>query len=221
VTPQIHQKLGRGWALVALGAILAACGGSTPSATPVAATPTIAATVAAPTAAAATVAAPTVAAPTAVVVTAVPITAAPPTAAPPTAAPPTVVPTTAPTPAPTSSGKATVDLHFTGTRVIFATGTNGTCKLVTVDGVTKFGFEASSADYSAFGQSFALSETTTVGIKWVLDANLAYANDPDVVIKISANHHKVTLDQDLEPLSSNGGPLPGPQHVKGTISCSS
>ena len=138
------------------------------------------------------------------------------TAAPFTAVPPTSVPTTAPT----GSGPAVVDLKFTGTRVIFATGTNGTCKLVTVDGATKFGFEASAADYSAFGQSFSVAEVDTVDIKWVIDANIAYANDPNVVIQISADHHTVTLDQDLEPLSSGGGPLPGPQHVKGTITCS-
>lgn len=196
MTPRIKQKFGRASALVALGVLVAACGGAAPTGTPVPAAPTSAPSAAVPTAAASTVA---------------PATAAPFTAAP---------PTSAPTAAPVSSGPAVVDLKFTGTRVIFATGTNGTCKLVTVDGATKFGFEASAADYSAFGQSFSVAELDTVDIKWVIDANIAYANDPNVVIKISADHHTVTLDQDLEPLSSGGGPLPGPQHVKGTITCS-
>lgn len=86
---------------------------------------------------------------------------------------------------------------------------------------TSFGFEASAADYPALGQSFSLAEFTTVDIKWTIDGNIAYANDPNVVIQIAADHHTVTLDQDPQPLSSGGGPLPGPQHVKGTISCSS
>jgi hypothetical protein len=195
LTPQLQQTLRRASALVALGAILTACGGAAPSATPVPVVPTAPLITAAPTAA-----------PTAAAVTAAPITAAPPSAA--------------PTPAPTGSGTATVDLHFTGTRVIFATGNEGTCKLVTVDGATRFGFEASAADYSAFGQSFLVVEQATVEIKWVLDANIAYAHDPGSVIQLSADHHMVTIDQDLVPLDS-GGDVPGPQHVKGTISCSS
>lgn len=189
MTPATRNNVGRIWALAALAVGVAACGGATPTATVAPAAPTVAATAA-------------------------PATAVASTAAPITPAPPTTVPATA-----TSSGPALVDLAFTGTRVFTASGTNGTCKLVTVDGVTKFGFEASKDDYPALGESFSVTELDTVSIKWTLDANLAYANDPDVVIEISADHHTVTLDQDLEPLSS-GGTVPGPQHVKGTITCS-
>ena len=88
-----------------------------------------------------------------------------------------------------------------------------------IDGVTKFGFEASKADYPALGQSFSVVELSGVDIKWVIDSNIAYANNLNDVIQISADHHTVTLDQDLDPLSS-GGNVPGPQHVKGTITCS-
>jgi hypothetical protein len=191
VTRQIQRKIGRTLALAAIGALVAACGGGEPTATPVQAPPTSAPSTIAPTAAASTV-------------------------APFTAAPATILPTTAPT----GTGTATVALQFTGTRVFGAFGTNGTCRLVTVDGVTKFGFEASKDDYPALGDSFSVVELDTVTIKWVIDSNIAYANNPNDVIQISPDHHTVTLDQDLDPLSS-GGSVPGPQQVKGTISCSS
>jgi hypothetical protein len=175
--------------MLAALALVAACGGSTPSPTAAPATPTV-----------------------------VPATTAP------TSAPATVLPTTPPQPtilratAVTGTG-AMVDLHFTGTRVIFAVGTNGACKLVSVDGATKFSFEATGADYPAFGESFSVAELDSISIKWVIDGNIAYASSPTAVIEISPDHHTVTLDQDLDPLTSAGGTIPGPQHVKGTISC--
>jgi hypothetical protein len=152
-------------------------------------------------------------------VTAPPITEPPVTAPPITPAPATTAPTGEPVPA--RSGPARVDLEFKKTRVFFANGTEGTCRLTKVNGVTRFWFDATAADYGAFGERFAVIEVDgVVEIDWVIDPNLAYANDPNVVIKISANHRKVTINQDLLPLTSAGGFTPGPQHIKGTITCS-
>ncbi len=210
MTPTEH--LGRFASLVSLVVLVAACGGAAPTAMP---TPTAAAIVAPNSAAPATV--PPVTAPpiTAPPVTAPPVTEPPVTTAPITPAPPTSAPT-----APVSSGRARVDLEFKKTRVFFANGTAGTCLITKVNGVTRFAFEASAADYGAFGERFAVTEVDgKIEIDWVISSTIHYANNPNVVIKISTNHRKVTLDQNLLPLTSPGDFTPGPQHIKGTITC--
>lgn len=223
MTPTTRNTARRVWALIAAVVLVAACSGAAPAATTVPAAPT-----AAPVSAGATTPAPATAAlATAGPVTAAPATAPPATAAPATAAPATVEPATPapPTSAPSSpprSGPARVDLAFTKTRVFFAEGSEGTCRLTKVDGVTRFWFEATAAEYGAFGERFTVKEVDgKVVIEWVIDANtLLYANNPNVVIKISDNHRKVTLNQDLLRLTSPAGIKGGPQHVKGTITCS-
>ena len=214
------------WLLVALAVLVAACGGAAPTATTVPAT----LTAASPSAVAAT-AAPTTAGPvTAAPATDAPATSAPATDAPATDAPATIEPVTpappssAPSgePVPPRSGPARVDLAFTKTRVFFADDTKGTCRLTKVNGVTRFWFDATGDDYGSLGEHFIVKEVDgKVVIDWVIDATtIAYANNPNVVIKISANHRKVTLNQDLLPLTTPSGFTAKPQHIKGTITCS-
>ena len=38
-------------------------------------------------------------------------------------------------------------------------------------------------------------------------------------ITLSADHKSVQLDNELRPAGVQGGPMPGPEHVKGTITC--
>jgi hypothetical protein len=224
LTPGITKNARRLWMLVASALLVAACGGATPSATAPGATPTAAATAAAlASLSPATAGLATAGTATAAPATDVPATDAPPTSAPSTAEPITPAPpTSAPPETPPRSGPARVDLAFTKTYVFFADGTEGTCRLTKVDGVTRFWFEATAADYGPFGEHFTVKEVDgKVVIDWVIDATtFAYANNPNVVIKISANHRKVTLNQDLLPLTSSGGFTPGPEHAKGTITCS-
>ena len=216
MTPRTKLSIGRIWVLAAVAAMVAACGGASPTATVPPIAPTVAATVATT---AAVTAAPATAGATVAPITAAPITAPPSTAAPVTAAPSTAAPPTS-APSAASSGPARLDLAFTKTRVFFENGSAGACRPTKVDGATRFWFEAT--DYGSLGERFTVKEVDgKVVIDWVIDTTtIAYANNPNVVIKISANHRKVTLDQDLLPLTTSGGFTAGPQHVKGTITCS-
>jgi hypothetical protein len=227
LTPRTRNNVGRIWALVALAVVVAACGGAAASATPAPATPTAPATAFAATASpAAGTQAPITEPPTTTApITAPPITEPPATEPPVTAAPVTPAPpTSAPSgePVPPRSGAARVDLAFTKTRDFFADDTKGTCRLTKVNGVTRFWFDATAADYGSLGEHFIVKEVDgKVVIDWVIDATtIAYANNPNIVIKISPNHRKVTLNQDLLPLTTPAGFTAKPQHIKGTITCS-
>lgn len=149
-----------------------------------------------------------------------------PTLPPTTAAPATAQPgsssiaTTAPTKKPTS-GNAQVDLQFSGTRVIFAKGTAGRCSsFPRSDGTVAFGFEATETDYPGLGQSFSIANLSGdfIDIKWVVGDKIAYG-DPGSGLTLSPDHHLVTLDVELSPFTPQGGTAPGPEHVKGTITC--
>ena len=84
-------------------------------------------------------------------------------------------------------------------RSLLREGQDGTCRLTQVNGVTRFWFEATAADYGSLAEHFIVKEVDgKVVIDWVIDATThVYANNPNVVITISANHRKVTLNQDL------------------------
>lgn len=138
-------------------------------------------------------------------------------APPATSGPATAGPTSPP--ATTAGGLAQVDLTFTETFAFTARGTKGTCKLFTQDGKLNFGFEGTEADYPGLGLSFSLVEFGTVDIKWVKDNDHNWGNDTKTVIQVSSDHRSVTLDQELEQFHAQGAPLPGPEHVKGTITC--
>jgi hypothetical protein len=63
-----------------------------------------------------------------------------------------------------------------------------------------------------------------VDIKWLVTGDTAYARPGPAAggantITLSADHHTVTLDVDLQPLAAVGQPAPGPEHVSGTITC--
>jgi hypothetical protein len=136
-----------------------------------------------------------------------------------TAAPATVAPAS-PAPATAAAATAMVDLTFSGTFNFTAKGTKGRCIVVqTSGGGTAFGFEATEADYPGLGQSFSMAEFGVVDIKWVIDADHNYGNSSSSVIQVSPDHHAVTVDEDLAEFAAMGGPKPGPEHVKGTVSC--
>jgi hypothetical protein len=119
-----------------------------------------------------------------------------------------------------AGGSANVNLVFTGTSAFEAKGTNGTCKVLQVDGAPHFGFEATEADYPGLGMSFSMAELTanSVDVKWVVDAKTAYGNNPASHIDLGSDHKLITIDQDLIPFTS-GGVTAGPEHVKGVIGC--
>jgi hypothetical protein len=127
--------------------------------------------------------------------------------------------TTAPTKAATG-GSAQVDLQFSGTRAITAKGTAGRCTVVTVGDRVSFGFEASESDYPGLGLSYSMANLNGdfVDIKWVIENDISYGNPPTGGGTLSADHHSVTVDVELSPFTSPGG-TPGPEHVKGTITC--
>jgi hypothetical protein len=130
------------------------------------------------------------------------------------------VATTAPTKAP-ATGTAQVDLLFTGTRAITAKGTTGRCIIITrADGTVAFGFEATEANYPGLGLSFSMANLNGehVDIKWVIENTISYG-DPGTGITLSADHHSVQLDVELSPFTPQGGTAPGPEHVKGTVTC--
>lgn len=130
------------------------------------------------------------------------------------------VATTAPTIG-LGTGTAQVDLQFTGTRAITAKGTAGRCIIVHVGDRTSFGFEATEADYPGLGISYSMANLNAdyVDIKWVIDADMAYGNPGTGGGSLSADHHSVTIDVDLQPFSSAAGNAPGPEHITGTITC--
>lgn len=125
-----------------------------------------------------------------------------------------------------SAGTAQVDLHFTGSRQFDAVGTAGRCSLSSGT-PPSFGFETTEADYPGLGQSFSLLQfagNDLVDIKWVIDGNNSYGQAGPVytgtnTITLSADHHSITLDAQLSGLAPQGQPVPGPEHVSGTISC--
>jgi len=135
--------------------------------------------------------------------------------------------TAASTPRPTA-GSAQVDLTFTGTHQFTAKGSAGRCSLGTPagGGLVLFGFEATEADYPGLSKSFSLltfgQNPEYVDLKWVLD-NGGYGrpdNPPDPAdLTLSADHHTVALDVDLDQFGPQGGPMPGPEHVSGAITC--
>jgi hypothetical protein len=130
------------------------------------------------------------------------------------------VATTAPTKAP-ATGTAQVDLLFSGTRAITAKGTTGRCIVITrSDATVAFGFEATEANYPGLGLSFSMANLNGdhVDIKWVIEGNISYG-DPGTGITLSADHHSVQLDVELSPFTPQGGTAPGPEHVKGTVTC--
>ena len=117
-------------------------------------------------------------------------------------------------PVPAVGQPAAVDLAFTGTLVFVAKGPGGSCTPGKgTDGAVTFGFEASDVDFPGLGSSFSASESRRdyVGIKWIVDPNRAFGNTAATKITLSPDHHSIQLDTDL------GGP--GPEHVKGTITC--
>jgi hypothetical protein len=127
--------------------------------------------------------------------------------------------TAAPTKAGTV-GTAQADLLFSGTRAITAKGTAGRCIVVQVGDRVSFGFEATEADYPGLGLSYSMANLNAdyVDIKWLIENDIAYGNPPTGGGTLSADHHSVTIDVELAPFTSPGG-TPGPEHVKGTISC--
>lgn len=131
------------------------------------------------------------------------------------------VPTTAATKAPVA-GTAQVDLLFSGTRAITAKGTAGRCIIIKrADGSFSFGFEATEADYPGLGKSYSMANLNAnyVDIKWVIEDTISYGNPASGGGTLSADHHGVTIDADLSPFTTQGAPAPGPEHVKGTITC--
>lgn len=130
------------------------------------------------------------------------------------------VATTAPTNPPVA-GTAQVDLLFSGTRAITAKGTAGRCIIVKVGDRVSFGFEATEADYPGLGLSYSMANLNAdyVDIKWVIENDISYGNPPAGGGTLSADHHSVTIDVDLSPFTMVGGTTPGPEHVKGTITC--
>jgi hypothetical protein len=79
------------------------------------------------------------------------------------------------------------------------------------------------------GKSFSLVQfagSDYVDFKWVIDdtngygqAGPIYTAGPNTITE-SADHHSVTLDAQLSGFAPQGKPVPGPEHVKGTITCS-
>lgn len=131
---------------------------------------------------------------------------------------------------PKATGTAQVDLTFTGALAFTAKGTAGQCLLGTPvgGGLPTFAFNASEADYPRLGQSFSLLQfagtNPYVDLKWVIDDNNAYGQSGPVytgtnTITLSADHRAVTLDAQLSGLAPQGKPVPGPEHVTGTITC--
>ena len=112
-----------------------------------------------------------------------------------------------------------------------AKGTAGRCAMGTPagGGLPIFGFEATEADYPGLGQSFSMLQFSGsnpyVDVKWVIDDNNAYGQSGPVytagpnTITLSADHHTVTLDAQLSGLAPQGKPVPGAEHVTGTITC--
>lgn len=144
-----------------------------------------------------------------------------------TAVPATAVPgsssaaTTAATRKP-AAGNAQVNLVFSGTRAITAKGTAGRCIIIKrADGTFSFGFEATETDYPGLGKSYSMANLNGdyVDIKWVIEDKIAYGNPVGGGGTLSADHHSVTIDVDLSPFTTQGAPTPGPEHVKGTITC--
>lgn len=115
---------------------------------------------------------------------------------------------------------AQVDLTFTGTYAFTAKGTAGRCIVIQrTDGVA-FGFEATEADYPGLGQSFSMGEFNgLVDIKWIKDDATSWGNNPNASITLTADHHGVSMDQDLAPFTPMGGSPAGPEHVSGTVIC--
>jgi hypothetical protein len=112
-----------------------------------------------------------------------------------------------------------------------AKGTAGRCAMGTPagGGLPIFGFEATEADYPGLGQSFSMLQFSGsnpyVDVKWVIDDNNSYGQSGPVytagpnTITLSADHHTVTLDAQLSGLAPQGKPVPGAEHVTGTIAC--
>lgn len=117
-----------------------------------------------------------------------------------------------------SAGTSTVsvDLVFSGVRSVVAKGSAGQCDLGKDGNGTaiNFRFGATEADYPGLGDGFFVAEDTPpyTTLKWLLDGTNAFLNMADVVGAVSADHHSVQLDNDIE------GGL-GIVHVKGTIQC--
>ncbi len=121
-----------------------------------------------------------------------------------------------------SPTETVVDLVFTGTKAFVAKGSAGRCRTLTMsDGSVSFGFEATEADYRGLGLSYSMANLSGdyVDIKWVIDAQTAYGLPADGKAILSADHHSVQIDTELSPGQTPGAPLPGPEHVSGTISC--
>ena len=122
-----------------------------------------------------------------------------------------------------SAAGISVDLVFSGTLSFVAKGSAGRCSGVTrSDGSVSFGFEATEADYPGLGTDYSMAnlQGDYVDIKWLVDATTAYGESLETPIVLSADHHSVRIDGDLAPGSVGGGPVAGPEHVSGTITCS-
>ena len=124
--------------------------------------------------------------------------------------------------APTSAGRPAVDLTFSGTTPFTAKGSVGRCIVIGTGADTRFGFEATEAEYPGLGLSFSLAELNAgvVDLKWALsDGKSAYSFQPGSTATLSSDHHSVQLDADLAPMSTPGTPKPGPEHVTGSVTC--
>ena len=156
--------------------------------------------------------------------------AAPGTGAGATSAPTDTSPATGPSaggkaPAATTSGgggggTAQVDLTFTGTYSFTAKGTAGRC-IVSSGTPARFGFEATEADYPGLGKSYSMFEGTPgyVDIKWLKDDATSWGNRMGSQIQTTPDHHGVIIDEELAPVTPQGGVAAGPEHVKGTLTC--
>lgn len=131
---------------------------------------------------------------------------------------------------PKPNAAAQVDLTFTGALPFTAKGTGGQCRLGTPSGggLPSFGFEATELDFPGLGKSFSLAQfagSDYVDFKWLVDDNNAYGQSGPIytagpnTITEAADHHSVTLDAQLSGLAPQGKPVPGPEHVTGTITC--